>query len=454
MASAKKRKKLRRKARKLGDCLRQFLTPAAWRQAQNASLRPWRGSRWRLQPLVMTFLLMTFVCGDSQEERFESARAVVVALRPRRRRPGTTVQGFEKALIRLPMCVLRCLAAAVRGRLPGVLRRWVTHGFVVLGCDGSRLECPRTPVLEKRLGEAGKPDSAPSLWVTALVHLATGVPWAWRLGTGTASERDHLKHLVGGLPERALVVCDAGYTGYELCRALLEKGVAFLIRMSSTVTLYTEERQAVETYREGMVYYWTGKAQQQGAPPLRLRLIRVVGKKKTQRGMETYDVWLLTSVLSARELPAARAGQWYRWRWENEGFFRTYKRTLSMVKLRSRTVALVHREAEVSLLATQLLLAMTASALPAAANESNKVSPRRAVREFRREFQRLIRPRRQRPLGHRLAQAVRDPRPGRSSPKAAREWPRRKPHKPPGAPHFLTMENLQVPRNHAVNAAA
>ena len=43
----------------------------------------------------MVLVLMTFACGDSQEERFECARAVVIALLPKRRRPGKTVQGFE-----------------------------------------------------------------------------------------------------------------------------------------------------------------------------------------------------------------------------------------------------------------------------------------------------------------------------------------------------------------------
>jgi hypothetical protein len=115
MASARKRKKQRRKARKLGDCVRQFLTPTVWKQVQNGMTRPWRASRWRLQPLVMVLVVMTFAGGDSQEERFECARAVVIALLPKRRRPGKTVQGFEKALA----------------------RRWTTNGFVVLGCDGS-----------------------------------------------------------------------------------------------------------------------------------------------------------------------------------------------------------------------------------------------------------------------------------------------------------------------------
>jgi hypothetical protein len=440
MASARKRRKQRRRVRTLADCMRQFLTPSVWKQGQKALARPWRASRWRIKPLVVTLVLMTFACGGSQEERFESARAVMVALQPKRRRPGGTIAGFQLALARLPMRVLRAVAAGVRARLPDALaRRWQTNGFVVLGCDGSRLECARMPCLESRLGEAGKTDSAPSIWLTAIVHLSTGVPWAWRFGKGTASERDHLKHLLATLPALALIVCDAGYVGFELCREIMACGADFLIRMSSVVTLYTEQEEPLTEYREGIVYYWPDAAQRKNEPPLRLRLLRVQGTRKASK--ESYDVWMLTSVLSKQRLPFSRASQWYRWRWENEGYFRTYKRTLSMVKLTSRKVSSVHREAEGSMLAAQLLLAMTAMELSADA----KASPRRALREFRREFRYLASCRRREPLGQRLARAVREQRAHRTSEKATRVWPRRGPHKPPKPPKILTLDKLKKP---------
>jgi hypothetical protein len=444
MASARKRRKQRRRVRTLGDCLRQFLTPSVWKQGQEALARPWQASRWRIQPLLLTLTLMTFACGDSQEERFESARAVTVALRPKRRRPGKTLPGFQMALARLPTRVLRAVAGGVRAQLPAALgRRWQADGFVVLGCDGSRLECPRMASLEARLGEAGKTDSAPSIWLTAVVHLATGVPWDWRFGKGTASERDHLKHLLRTLPAMALIVCDAGYVGFDLCRHIMASGADFLIRMSSTLTLYTEQETPLAEYREGIVYYWTDAAQKRGDPPLRLRLLRVVGKRKS--GGESYDVWMLTSVLSPQRLPISQASQWYRWRWENEGYFRTYKRTLRMVKLTSRSVSLVHREAEGAMLAAQLLLATTAAQLPAAHSPDAKASPRRALREFRGEFRCLVSWRRREPLGRRLSRAVRECRPNRTSPKATRIWPRRGPHAPPKPPKILTLDKLKKP---------
>jgi IS5 family transposase len=54
------------------------------------------------------------------------------------------------------------------------------------------------------------------VWVTAFVHLGTGLLWSWRLGPGNADERQHLLQLLHTLPARALIIADAAYMGYEL----------------------------------------------------------------------------------------------------------------------------------------------------------------------------------------------------------------------------------------------
>src|SRR3954447_4619469 len=133
-----------------------------------------------------------------------------------------------------------------------------------MGCDGSRIECPRTAELERRLGQAGKTDAAPTLWLTAVVHLSTGLLWSWQLGPGTAAEQVHLRRLLGTLSPEALVVCDAAYMGYELVQAIVGTGRSFLFRMSSRVHLYSLERVALEDWTEGPVLYWPGYAQREG----------------------------------------------------------------------------------------------------------------------------------------------------------------------------------------------
>ena len=67
--------------------------------------------------------------------------------------------------------------------------RRLVDGFEPMGCDGARIECPRIPELERGLRQAGKTDAAPNVWLTALVHLPTGLLWSWRLGPGIASEQ-------------------------------------------------------------------------------------------------------------------------------------------------------------------------------------------------------------------------------------------------------------------------
>ena len=398
------------------------------------------------QPLVLMLLLLTWSHGDSQAERFECAKAYCKVCLHKRRNPGKTVQGFQMALARLPLVVLRTLAAGVRRVLAKRLgTQWLVGGFVPIGCDGSRVECPRTTELEQRLGQAGKDKSAPTLWVTALVHLRWGVPWAWRFGKGTASERDHLGQMLRLLPQQALLVADAGYFGFRLTEQLLRERVQFLLRMSSNVTLYTRQQVRLEHYREGVVYYWPSqKDRQAGAQPLRLRLIRIRAKRCRN------DVWLLTNVMDRTRLSHALAGQMYRWRWQNEGCFRTYKHTLKKVKLVSRTLRLVHREAEGSWLALQLLLAQGVLAQtqrlaqrPATPNECEqevKCSPRKILIAIREEINSA--PRRQHQYEERLRQAQGERR-HRTSAKASRAWPRRKPHKPPKPPKLRELSDAQ-----------
>jgi hypothetical protein len=135
----------------------------------------------------LVFLTMTWCCGDSLPEKFEVARGFYVTCHDKRRRPGETFQGFQQAVGRLPMGVLRALAGGIRCRIERLLDdRWWVGGFIPFGGDGSRLECPRTVELEQRLGQGGKKDSAPTVWVTAIVHLLTGVPWSWRTRDTTA----------------------------------------------------------------------------------------------------------------------------------------------------------------------------------------------------------------------------------------------------------------------------
>ena len=421
------------------EFVRQFLTPRVWKQARQC-VNPRRSNpRWDLQPLVLVLLAMSWAAGEAESERFVAARGFYVMSYEARKRPGRTLAGFQRALARLPVRQLGALAQGVRDEIQRRYgERLMIGGFVPMGCDGSRIECPRSAELEARMGKGSSEASAPTAWVTAFVHLGTGLLWSGRIGKGTADERLHLRQMLSLLPAEALVVADAAYMGYELACAILQSKQSFLLRLSSKVRLYALDETPVEQWHEGLVYYWPETIQKQDQPPLLCRLIRVPAKGQTK-----HDVWLLTNVLAPQRLSARTAGQFYRWRWRNEGLFRTYKRTLKKVKLASRTVRLIHRELEGSLLALQILLAHADLALRSHDTIGElAVSPRKVLIEIRREITSNARPRGRTNYRRRL-ETCRVARRHQTSPKASREWPRRKTHKPPGAPIFLTMNDDQ-----------
>jgi hypothetical protein len=400
-----------------------------------------------LRPLLLVLLFSCWAAGDTQEERFTSARAFfVLRLAPKRRRPGKTCEGFLMALTRLPACVLRATACALRVRLTELFSpHWHVDGFIPFGCDGTRLACPRTAELERYLSQdhkgptqgqadapASKSDTPPQVWVTALVHLRLGLLWSWVLGKPDASERQHLRKLLPTLPAGSLVVTDAGYQGYELMAALTDADVSALMRVSAQ-TLFYFAGAAVDlsVFSDGLVLWWPKWAREEGLGPIKVRLMRV----KSSTGKS--EVWMASNVLESERLRLETASRFYRMRWESEGFFRTYKRTMGKVKLLGRSVKQIHRETEGSLLAVQLLLAMGAWAV-AGKGRLAQCSPAAVLKAIRAELG--LRPARRGRFLDRLRRAVRDRQP-RHSPKTRRPWPKRKDHKPPKPPKIRQMDD-------------
>jgi len=431
-------RRLRPQARSLVECLREVLTPALWQQARRAHPAKRRRSRRGTQPLVLVPPLMTWSGGDSQPGRFEAAQALCAALLPRRRRPGRTAQGSQKALAPLPARSSRVLAAGARQVLAArPAGRRPDGGFVAIGRDGSRLGCPRSAELERRLGRPGRQGAAPAVWVTALVHLRLGLPRAWRLGTGAAGERAHLLPLLPLLPAAALPVAGAGFRGFEAAQQLVRHDVSSPLRVSADVTPYTRRRVKLRRYREGPVYRFPARDRRR-QPPLRPRLTRARARRRKD------DVWPLTDVPDRRRLPAAAAAAFCRRRWEGEGQFRAHKRAPGKVKLVSRTVRLARREAEGSPLALQLMLARGALA-QAAPRRGQGGGPGGGPVCGPREVLPAIRQGLYGPVGRgrpaqagRLREAVRERRP-RASARAVRGRPRRYPQRAPKPPRLLKL---------------
>ena len=245
----------------------------------------------------------------------------------------------------------RCqtLAEEVGGRF------FRTDGWALIGFDGSRTTAPRTISNEQalcapnyghgqtaqrkrkffqklgrqRTSEQPRNSQEPQAWITMLWHMGLRLPWTWRLGPTHASEREHVQEILAEeeFPADTLFCGDAGFVGYPLWQAILKAGGNFVVRVGGNVNLLYEQAD-LKKLGGGIVLCWPKNKMAAGEPPLRLRLVPVrVGKTK---------MWLLTSVLNARELPRRQLVRVYKMRWGIEIEFRGLKQTIDKHELRCR----------------------------------------------------------------------------------------------------------------------
>jgi hypothetical protein len=414
----------------LVEAIQQWLPPqffAPW------SLRD--GLFWTPQRLVWMALLMAWSAEQTLAERFDATHDWL-RQRFRRWRLGTTYTGWYEALARWDSALQPAVAKRLRRQLrDGAGRHWTRAGWCAFAADGSRVECPRTAANEAALGCAGKQRTTPQLFLTALWHMGTGLLWDYRIGPGTASEVRHLEAMVAVLPAQALVVADAGFAGYPLCRRLQDAGQAFLLRVGANRQLL-QRLGYVRHEGPATVYLWPENHQDQAPLVLRLVVLR--------RGKQA--LYLLTNVLSEAALPRESAALLYEMRWGVEVFYRSFKQTLGRRKMLSRTPQACRLELGWAVLALWLLGVMSVAALIARGADPlcwSVALARKAVRAALRE---PAPGRARRPAwAERLAEAVRDDY-RRSGSKPARNWPHKKREKPPGEPKIRQATAAEVKR--------
>lgn len=387
------------------------------------------GVAWTPQRLTWTALLISWDEGQTMTSRFEHACRTGRELHAHWRL-GTAYSGFTAALAEGSAKIVEGL----RRRFQEQMRQlagpsWRCRGWCAFAADGTRIEAPHTAANEATLGCAGKEKSAPQVFLTSLWHLGLGLPWDFRVGPGTDSERRHVEAMLDGLPSRSLLVADAGFCGYELCRNLIDRDQAFLLRVGSNVTLLTELGYHVEE-RAGTVYLWPEKFRDQS--PLVLRLIVL------RRGTQTLH--LLTSVLDPQELSDEDAAVLYEMRWGIEVGYRSYKQTLDRRQLLSRKPENCLWESQWTMLGLWLLGLLCVSRQRSDPRRWSTAAARDVVRRAtRRSWQRLRRGQ----LNQELRRARCDTY-ARPSRKEARNYPRKKRRKPPGPPQIKPASPHQV----------
>lgn len=385
-----------------------------------------RPRRWTLEQVIYVSLLRVLDASPSLKDRFRNARQTVVEMFPGRRRPGKTYQGYLKARRQITGQQLRVTKRQLcryHRRIAGPF--WRRNDGLVFSADGTRVELPRTAQNERAFGCAGRDKTGPPLSLTSLYHLGTGLPWAWRIGAGTESEQVHLRQRVGSLPRGSLLVADAGFTSFDLLRSLLERPVDILVRMGSNRTLLTGLDDARVQVKGEVVWLWPTRKQSK-CPPLKLRLVRIEQANHS-------PMCLVTSVLEEQALTDRQVGQFYRMRWGQEVFHRSFQQTLQQHKMRSGSPGEARREPDWAMMAYLMLGLWSVEAQIEAHHDPLTWSPAESLRVVRQAMRQPRRFGRRGGLAALLRRAVKD-RYGRRGSKSARQWPRKKNDHPPGLP--------------------
>lgn len=433
---------------------------------------------WKARMLAFAAVLWAWSDESSLGKRFITARKLVSKMFRWQEEPGTSYQGFIKALHKWKPQLFAVILPQLRDRMRQFAGDcWTVAGWVVFGVDGSRVQTPRTranearfhptkkrkkkyrarkgktPRLTKKAGREAKHASkrkqaagkqankhskkqlaGPQIWLTLFWHVGLGLPWAWETGPVDSSERAHMLKMLGILPENSMVVADAGFVGYDNWQAIKDAGHAFVIRVGANVKLLKKLGYAREY--AGRVYLWPDKTRKNNQPPMVLRLITVHNGK--------HPVYLVTNVLNKKDLSDRNAAEIYKARWGIEVFFRNFKQTFGRRKLRSASPDNALLELDWSLVGLWTVCLMAVAEVIGRGESPHRVSVARAlyaVRTAMRDYRWHPEPGEH--LASLLGEALIDTYVRRGS-KASRNYPQKKSEKPAGQPLIQLASREQV----------
>lgn len=392
-----------------------------------------RRVRWTPRLLVLTAVVVLLLGQGALKDRFAAAHVAVTGMYNTRKRGGYTYGGFMKALLRCSHLV-DLLAGAFRLLMPVLFARyWHTNGREVFMVDGTRAEAPRTRS-NAVLGCAGRKRTGPQFMLTMILHLGTGLPWAWKRGSGTSSERRHFQQMLQLLPAGAWLLADAGFPGHALLSEMKKRKLQFILRVGSNMTLL-EQLYGAECKKD-RVWLWPDTQRRKGTTPLELRLVKAQQKKQT--------IYLLVSELNPEKISKQEVLQLYRMRWGVEVFFRSLKQTMSRGRMFSDSPKAGRAELDWSVIAAWMLGMLMLQQMMRVGKGPEHWSVAEALRVVRAALTLHRRDvRTMRWLCDRLREALMDEY-QRTRSKKSRRYPRKKTEKPAGAPKLRIATALEI----------
>jgi hypothetical protein len=388
------------------------------------------GYRFRvrvLNPALTVHLLILQLLADSS---MRGVRRVA--------RLEITRQAVAQAKARLPLQMMLNLVEAVCQRAMSLVESdsdW--HGHRLVLADGTSCRVDDTKALRKRYGKAsnqrGVSTACPLMRLLAVLDYSSGMirriismPYAQQELKALALMFRHLK-------AGDLILADRGLISYAHAALMLQRKLCLCIRLPGSMVVHGRGKcshlKVKRLGKQDMLVQWlrvacpTWMSKQRFMRLPKQLLLRQIAYRICRDGFRPTWGWIITDRLDPKEYPASSLIRLYERRWQVEVDFRDLKRTLGMKHLRSRTVEGVRKEVAAFVIlynlirltilksaksqhvkpdrvsfidaADWLLWSRYDDALPKL--EVNPIRCRntqpRAIKDYRRNFGRLTRPR-------------------------------------------------------------
>jgi hypothetical protein len=193
---------------------------------------------------------------------------------------------------------------------------WEWQGRRVFAVDGSKFNLARSEELDDHFG---RPTSGycPQATVSTLMNVSSGLPYDVRIAPYAWCERKLLLEHLEVLEPGDVVVLDRGYPSHEVLRAMIARGIDFLVRVPASHTF-----EVIDWLREtkGDDYRVILEAPKDAPKDVEDIEVRVV--RRTHPSGE--GSFYITSLRRAHFSPAVIA-ELYRKRWEAEELFKLEK---------------------------------------------------------------------------------------------------------------------------------
>ena len=253
-----------------------------------------------------------------------------------------------KARLRLPRAVWEAPSAAVSALAAACGAACDTwRGFRVVLLDGTCVSMPATAALFEHFGTSGharNPGRFPLARMVVLGLARSRTILAYALGVYQDSETSLARTLLKHLRRGDLLVADRLFASAHAYALYLQRDLQFVTRLHQRVKL--SKLRKLRIYGPGdMLVEMPVNAKQRRLHPelpatVMVRVIQARIRSRAGRG----ELYVVTSLLSAAEYPAAEIVGLYGQRWSVETLFKEFKVELSADVLRSRTPAGIANE--------------------------------------------------------------------------------------------------------------